>query len=798
MNFKKNVMIMSIRNTKHYIKTILQMPVFTAFVILCCVSCIDDGLFSQKETCRMHEAAVSIMLRQAPMAGDEDTRTVDSSKVDEANEAGHGVADVWLIEYDSNGNRVGNPTFIDLSENAESYKVNLLLPDSDDDADKFTLVALANTHDRDMSVALCQLNTLSDMEKFRMQFTDERCGYTTRTSQSGEGTDSHYLLLNGYTKLSESTRSIQVPLYRNVAKLSVSILNLADSGVEIKSVQLKSVASAINYADHLVKGKVAFGASYINLPTEIWNGSVVDNDSCKGEKMDLCYYIPRNMPGDNSSTTEADKNKDAPANATLIELKGVKKSDGVVVKYTFYVGKNMTNNFDIEPNHSYSLPIVISSCGTTTDSRVETLRDIDFDEANSYIVNYMKTEFESVQPMVSIPLDRINHFWAEDSLQNRHGDEQIYSETRWIAEVIWQDSGEDLFYFCDPSGKKVEQAPHFYEGKGMGRLRLRPTGNGTGNVLIGVRLKNATVDPDLPSKAGNGYLWSWHLWITDYVPETKSTMTDEKDVYPVIGGTVQRFDTKYWKNNNPSRSGICIMDRNYGAKKYKFDISGIEQYAGMYYYYGRKDPFPWGKNRNLYKYEAVRDAGGNLTGESMIGDQSLSGSNKFILLRLESTTVANAVRFPFVMYFDKATQHWCSETITTYNIYSWNDGDTRGKKHYFDPSPPGWRLPLKAEVPGSDLLVPGIEPEGCSFKLRTGQKTESGNDIYEYAFIPFSGSQRPENKDVVSTYWPDGAFLLTSQFESNGVVVWKGTASGINTTSLYIRLAYSTRMVKTE
>ena len=93
-----------------------------------------------------------------------------------------------------------------------------------------------------------------------------------------------------------------------------------------------------------------------------------------------------------------------------------------------------------------------------------------------------------------------------------------------------------------------------------------------GDIIEKVELKDGRVYFSLPSdpKPGNAliavkdasatYLWSWHIWVTDFDPEeTKQTLP----------------------------SGAVLMDRNLGA----LSANSMTASVGCYYQWGRKDPF---------------------------------------------------------------------------------------------------------------------------------------------------------------------------------------------------------------
>ena len=92
-----------------------------------------------------------------------------------------------------------------------------------------------------------------------------------------------------------------------------------------------------------------------------------------------------------------------------------------------------------------------------------------------------------------------------------------------------------------------------------------------GDIIVSAQLVNDVIVFDVPGKYGNAViavmdesetvLWSWHIWVTDYDPES----------------TAQTYN-----------SGAVMMDRNLGALNAERD--DVLSW-GLFYQQGRKDPF---------------------------------------------------------------------------------------------------------------------------------------------------------------------------------------------------------------
>lgn len=146
---------------------------------------------------------------------------------------------------------------------------------------------------------------------------------------------------------------------------------------------------------------------------------------------------------------------------------------------------------------------------------------VELAESNSYLINPLKGD---VQTLYSVPITRINKFWgSSDGLLDLTDDNTLSASTEWVAEVIWQDQPMRLINFCSKDGSVVDGNTD-YSGTGESFFYFKPIDGAFGNVVIGVRKKTGGKDE---------YLWSWHLWITDYKPEYTTAWQEGVYAYPV-------------------------------------------------------------------------------------------------------------------------------------------------------------------------------------------------------------------------------------------------------------------------
>lgn len=396
-----------------------------------------------------------------------------------------------------------------------------------------------------------------------------------------------------------------------------------------------------------------------------------------------------------------------------------------------------------------------------------------------------------------IPLDgRINEFWCDYA-----GEYPFYiSDAIGLkAEIIWHDSSYEsevagvTYEFIDfmsegfdelrqPNGITVANHPCYINQDVQVAMKVTvPRGMNECNISVAVwkdmdgdneRDTEYSYDDEGYLTSINEMLWSWHLWVTDYNPDTYtgsvSTTTYE---YPVTGGEIHKYNdrenglldgaTAIWGDilttgGTAIYQDKCIMDRHIGAWSSTYDgMGGIRDGKGyVAYQFGRKDPFPG------YSGSA------NYTSDFSFGHDA-TGGQRF------STAVHN----PNVFYGGGSDVNWCDpDEIAGYSLcLLWNDkkvnnpnipsldhaGNTidltghltvtdggydnlRYEKSIFDPSPIGWRLPIAGVysnftvTSGSDTDIYPLNP-GAS----TAEDTSSGV-LYRYyvangAIFPMSG-----------------------------------------------------------
>lgn len=595
--------------------------------------------------------------------------------VDEMIGTGDLPNNMWVVQFDQTGKLVGAPTYYDFLTDGVPASIPVL----HSGGEQHTLFFLGNTHNPDM-----EWGSIGTLDQLRAQVRrveqETDCYVSTDIGNFLLMNDYHTGVLDGGDPANDFT----IRMRRNTAKLTFRINNDALSGLAVESVQLCNVPTYIHYADRLctafdgvfpVKGTTP----YMNYPTETLAVTPGTNE-------EITWYMPRNEMGTFTGTMPANKNEYAPLNATYIRV-FAKDTEGKTTRFTLYPGMNMTNDFNVKANHHHTVGIHITGKGDPLqDSRIDDLNTINFASANSYILNPGSGNEE--QRVFTFPVTQANKFW-----HTYDPTREIGPRDKWIAVLLWQDVADgELVRFVDTDG--YLQTSLVGEGSNA-RIRVTVKNSASANAVIGILPANDSGNP-----IGDEYLWSWHLWITDYDPDAISVApVSGQYIYPVDenGGAVHRYAGAAWENG--IYKDKFIMDRNLGTLN-----PGYQNYASptgvLHYQYGRKDPFPVGKYINTLPDNVLYDISGN----------TIDNTDTYRIIGSFCHSLPDMVSRPLAAYCGIGNGWYNGDH---YGLWY----DSKGKT-IFDPCPPGWTLP---ESSYSDPLADAW----CDFRYNATDPTNS-------------------------------------------------------------------------
>ena len=634
-------------------------------------SCSDEQLTSHSPSSWQGNEQIQLTLTAAKEIRSGETRAVDAT-VNEGTESGYQISDFVLFQFDEHGKRIVDPQYYTYAGGAQTIPV--VIPTGEQ---KYDIVVLANTHDPLAPYYFADATTLDAlMGKYKLvqKLTD------TYQQQENGSSD---LLMNGWTTIDKNTQALNLTLYRNVAKLTLTINNTSGSGITIKTAQVKSVPTKIDYFYQLIADQKSgsLAAPYPNPNTfRNFDYEVDQFNVADGSSHTLTYYLPCHLMGTSTSSSETTKGNYAPDYATFVELYAEKNDGSKFARYRFYLGDNKTDNYNIRPNYHYDLPLTFNGLGNPqNDARVEFMNAIRTEpEANSYILNPLST---TEQQMYQIPVvHRINTFWQNEYSAGHIPSATAYTintENEWVAEVLWQTSDQQLIQFCNTDGTLTGnegRMPAIYTGQVP--LKVKPCQGASGNVIVGVYRNDIPSNNDPKTRE---YSWSWHLWVTDYNPdECRNQNWDGRYKYTLSNGSgeVHRYKGNNWDLESDKYHNKWMMDRNLGALT---SVGNTKQSAGMYYQFGRKDPFDKLANGH-YNYDATTNSFKKISLLTNVNYNS-------------NITLDYLVKHPY--YYNKGNGPYNNAYVTKlWDNPDWykNSKGQPKKKSFFDPCPSGWRI----------------------------------------------------------------------------------------------------------
>ncbi|MBB4037886.1 hypothetical protein GGR21_003807 [Dysgonomonas hofstadii] len=301
------------------------------------------------------------------------------------------------------------------------------------------------------------------------------------------------------------------------------------------------------------------------------------------------------------------------------------------------------------------------------------------DLSNCYIVNPGQT--------VKIPVMKAYAVWAQklqdNEIQDAVGDRSM--------NLVWQDA---------PG--VVQYTPIIADAGSQSTFAV--TGLKPGNAVIAYTIGGITY-------------WSWHIWVTDYDPETE------------------------YKSYN----GLQFMDRCLGATNATFGALGA---MGLLYQWGRKDPFPGAATTTsstekvLYSYV------------DMI-HPTVTKSDISTLPVTYNNNLRASIKAPLTFYYSNGSLgdwYTANTSNSDQDDNLWYDENLL-KKTPYDPCPPGWRVAYvdtPGDTPFANLPVPGNFSDGTGIDGVMGYTAAAGyRDPKSGDFATFTN---PNNNNEIDSY----------------------------------------------
>lgn len=458
--------------------------------------------------------------------------------------------------------------------------------------------------------------------------------------------------VSDYTITSTVNQTINLSLERAVLRINIDIID-AEFDIDKHnngeySWQITSVKLYNDYAT-----------------TYLWNEGIPTNPTCRTEDAGIGITDDSSPTSNNfpAGTHYLNCNEASTAHQTpepiKIKVSGLRGDNSGDTPFEYTVDlKRADNTYIFERNTNINVTLTLRA--GTIDIKTEAIpwdAEITTNEGETLMRQEPKANCYIVKPesAILIPVSQVQDVYA---FNNAYAT-AINPNQALTAKLTWTDvkgSSSQKGLANDAPIAKVELL-----GDGPEALLLIVTGTEVGNSVVSVF-------------AGKNFIWSWHIWVTEYDPET---------------------------SNNIS-APYTFMDRNLGAKTNEPDPNGHNStgVVGTYYQWGRPIPFPSkdpsSTNSNASSPSPIYDADGNTVNRIETTDISLIGNPDY--------------------FFTNGTHYSGS-------LQLWNSD---GNKTPLDPCPAGWRVPIKDawnNVVVDELGANGVQTSAGFYPISQAYKT---------------------------------------------------------------------------
>ena len=353
---------------------------------------------------------------------------------------------------------------------------------------------------------------------------------------------------------------LSVSLTRLVAKVTLA-LTATNGTFTATSVTLQNVPKRMGFVDSQVASSDMI--SYAG-----------------GTATSVVWYMPENKQGTGSVSSATDWTHrfegTAPEKAAYICIKGNYTPTGSTAReviYSIYLGAAANaNNFDVVRNTKYNVNATIKGTNLA-DARVMVGQDLSVDAtgqsvtANSYLVNSTGKWYRfkgTIRGNGSTKTDVTTLPTGVSSADMKM--------SPGAAELVWE---------TGKHGGVIE-----YVGwSASGYVTFKTGSLEEGNAVLAVKANPGDAEA----------LWSWHIWKTSF------------DLAGLSRDHVQTYKTRlrhgmsptlYWDGFTTDSRNLVMMDRDLGsASNTPSNTDDVTKTFGLYYQFGRKDPFPTASTR---------------------------------------------------------------------------------------------------------------------------------------------------------------------------------------------------------
>ncbi|WP_455640615.1 DUF4906 domain-containing protein [Parabacteroides sp.] len=412
---------------------------------------------------------------------------------------------------------------------------------------------------------------------------------------------------------------------------------------------------------------VPYGTMYPTSVSEFVDGFRLKGatlTSAGGNKGSQTLWIPANARGTRSDVTYPTyRNKNyAHSAATYVEFVVDGKEQRLL--YRAYLGGNTTSDFNLLENTNYNWTINLNNANYTSDPRIQLL------DLTPVVSSNLQTTANCfmMKPGTNICFNPYKHEAGTDGWNTYLASGGTISKTIDKVKVLWQTkdagtNGELVMGYVAASDNHSNLVNFTGTTVGDARIHIKVPNTNGGNAVIAAY------------NSSNKIVWSWHLWISDYVPVRLdvATINDDdsrkkaisKAQAATVNGIVHTYQGNSWVTSQGAFYKKVIMDRDLGAIRSMRSTTGKLDAArtfGMLYQWGRKDPMFGSADGTSNEIDIIFDGEGVSTG----------------VARSSGISTDNTIANPSTFYTsgNLPNNSWGPETKTIY-----------------DPCPQGWRVP---------------------------------------------------------------------------------------------------------
>ncbi|WP_293674755.1 DUF4906 domain-containing protein [uncultured Parabacteroides sp.] len=562
---------------------------------------------------------------------------------------------------------------------------------------------------------------------------------------------------------------------------------MKSNGYELKEVRLSQVP--VSYRLLPDEEETQWGKAYPVATAEFADLYRLKDTELTTANGKQSVWLPANVRGTSPAATSLYyRNKqNAPTASSYLEFVVDNAGKQERLYYRVYLGGPRTTDFNLYGNTDYSYIVNINNANHETDARIQLL-----DQTPVISTNLVPSaNCFMMEPGTMISFNPYKHTsgtsgWNDELVATPSGTPAFKTEIKKVK-VLWQNkdsgtSGELVMGYAIGTDDHSNLV-NLTNGNDINQARVHvrvPVTHG-GNALIAAYGTDET-------KA----LWSWHIWVSDYVPATLGSFTpgDAANRANAIkaaqeatrGGIVQVYGGVSWTETDGAFYKTVIMDRNLGAIRAGIQNNNLDaaRTFGLLYQGGRKDPF-------------YSSADGTLTQMKTIYDWDGEGTDIIRAAKNPNIPYQSLIENPKTFYPPGGGK-------VLYNDKS-NTWGTNNTKTIYDPCPDGWKVPTHSATDPKQSLCAGFGSTGSSTIYEdqygdsdnvmyyngstltsmksNGGVSKNGTDIPGSGFLYFGGSGEKQNAYTEKSPFFPGVSLrevgdgeYRTSVKNNAVFLW--------------------------